>query len=151
MYFFFCGSQSKSYSYMKAEPRSKQNGGGGGKGRKAVRTPHPLPHHFLFHPWFSFRVAESLNTLRTTTKKPASYAGYPENFSDELNMSGNEHRDVPFKFRALPPTPPFTSSYSSSILLTKTARRSTCKFMVKKFTDAEKFVGSRRQCSTYFK
>ena len=91
---------------MKAEPRSKQNGGGGGKGRKAVRTPHPLPHHFLFHPWFSFRVAESLNTLRTTPKKPASYAGYPENFSDELNMSGNEHRDVPFKFRALPPTPP---------------------------------------------
>ena len=80
--------------------------GEGGKGRKAVRTPHPLPHHFLFHPWFSFRVAESLNTLRTTPKKPASYAGYPENFSDELNMSGNEHRDVPFKFRALPPTPP---------------------------------------------
>ena len=76
---------------MKAEPRSKQNGGGGGKGRKAVRTPHPFP--------------ESL-TLRTTPKKPASYAGYPENFSDELNMSGNEHRDVPFKFRALPPTPP---------------------------------------------
>ena len=35
-------------------------------------------------------------------------------------------------------------------LLTKTARRSTCKFMVKKFTDAEKFVGSRRQCSIYF-
>ena len=33
---------------MKAEPRSKQNGGGGGKGRKAVRTPHPLPHHFFF-------------------------------------------------------------------------------------------------------
>ena len=90
---------------MKAEPRSKQNGGGGGKGRKAVRTPHPLPHHFLFHPRFSFGVAESL-TLRTTPKKPASYAGDPENFSDELNMSGNEHRDVPFKFRALPPTPP---------------------------------------------
>ena len=36
-------------------------------------------------------------------------------------------------------------------LLTKPARRCTFKFMVKKFTDAEKFVGSRRQCSTYFK
>ena len=53
---------------MKAEPRSKQNGGGGGKGRKSVRTPHPLPHHFLYHPWFSFCVAES-HTLRTTPKK----------------------------------------------------------------------------------
>ena len=52
-------------------------------------------------------------------------------------------------FRALrKPDPPITSSYSSSILLTKTARRSNCKFMVKKFTNAEKFVGSRRQCST---
>ena len=36
-------------------------------------------------------------------------------------------------------------------LPTKTARRCTSKFKVKKFTDAEKFVGSRRQCSTYFK
>ena len=36
-------------------------------------------------------------------------------------------------------------------LLTKRARRSTSKFMVKKFTDAEKFVRSRRQCSGYFK
>ena len=79
---------------------------GEGQGEKGSENPSPPPPSFLFHPWFSFRVAESLNTLRTTPKKPASYAGYPENFSDELNMSGNEHRDVPFKFRALPPSPP---------------------------------------------
>ena len=36
-------------------------------------------------------------------------------------------------------------------LLTKTAWRSTCKFMVKTFTEAEKFLEIRRQCSTYFK
>ena len=55
-------------------------------------------------------------------------------------------------FRALrKPDPPFTNSYASSICWRKQPRRSTCKFMVKKFTDAEKFVGSRRQCSTYFK
>lgn len=78
---------------------------GEGEGEKGSENPSPPPPSFLFHPRFSFCVAESL-TLRTTPKKPASYAGYPENFSDELNVSGNEHRDVPFKFRALPPTPP---------------------------------------------
>ena len=36
-------------------------------------------------------------------------------------------------------------------LLTKTARRRISKFILKEFIDAEKFAGSRRQCSTYFK
>ena len=50
-------------------------------------------------------------------------------------------------FKALrKPDPPFTNSYGSSICWRKQPNVAP-----PKFTDAEKFAGSRRHCSTYFK
>ena len=105
---FFCGLQSKTSSCAKAEPRSKQKKVGEearGKRQWEPLAPSPIIFFFILGSAFMW-----LNLLlyepHQKKKKPASYAGYPENFCDELNMSGNKHRDVPFKFRALPPAPP---------------------------------------------
>ena len=69
VFFFFCSSQSKSYSSAKAEPRSKQKTMGKGARRKVMEfSSLSLPHRFLFCPRFSFRAAESL-TSQTTKEK----------------------------------------------------------------------------------
>ena len=40
-------------------------------------SPHPLPHHFLVQPWFSFHMAVSLTQPTIKKEKKLQYAGQP--------------------------------------------------------------------------